>query len=147
NILVERGAGGKPKAFVLDFRLAREVDATTTTAGGHPLGTPAYFSPEQARGDRTIDGRTDVYALGATLYELLTGRPPFQGPIAEVVYQVLEVEPPPPRKLWAGVPPDMETVVLKCLEKKPAARYQSAGALGADLRRFLEGKPISARAA
>jgi tetratricopeptide (TPR) repeat protein/tRNA A-37 threonylcarbamoyl transferase component Bud32 len=132
---------------VVDFGLARVRGEEGMTAAGQVLGTPSYMPPEQAEG-RTdqIGPLTDVYALGAVLYTLLTGRPPFQAASeAETLRQVVEQEPVPPRQLNAGVPRDLQTVCLKCLEKDAAKRYGSAAALGDDLRRFLDGEPIVAR--
>ena len=102
---------------------------------------------EQAGADRGAVGRAaDVYALGATLYALVTGRPPFQAPTAmDTVLMVLSEEPVPPRRLNASIPRDLETICLKCLEKDPVNRYASMAELGEDLRRFLEGEPIVAR--
>ena len=111
------------------------------------MGTPQYMSPEQARGDTAeIDARTDTYALGAILYELLTGRPPFVGiqPL-EVLNQVIADEPVQPSQLVRGVPKDLQTICLKCLRKEPNQRYKSAEQLVADLQHFLSGEPITAR--
>jgi outer membrane protein assembly factor BamB len=132
---------------VMDFGLARQVrGGTTLTASGMMVGTPAYMSPEQARGEiHGVDRRTDVYGLGATLYELLTGRPPFEGPTPiDVAMRVVSEDPAPPRALGAAVPPELETICLKAMEKDPAKRYATARALGDDLRRFLAGEPIAA---
>ena len=144
NVLVdERGP------HLVDFGLARRVDgddSAAVTATGQILGTPAYMSPEQALGDvAQLDARSDVYGLGALLYELLAGRPPFQGESALAVLEaVLAADPTPPSRLRPGVPADLEAVCLRCLEKEPAARYPSAGALGDDLRRWLRGEPVLA---
>ncbi len=148
NVLVERGEDGRLRPYVTDFGLARELAAPGLTQTGMVMGTPAYMSPEQARGGAgRLDRRTDVHALGATLYVLLTGRPPFiaANPL-EVLRQVVDRDPPPPRSIVRTVPPDLETIVLKCLEKDPVRRYASARSLAEDLARYAEGEPILARA-
>jgi WD40 repeat protein/serine/threonine protein kinase len=133
---------------VTDFGLAKHlaVEAGLTQAGT-VLGTPSYMAPEQAAGKtRDVGPAADVYALGAILYECLTGRPPFLGESAlETVRQVLYQEPVPPRRLQPAVPLDLDTICLKCLEKEPARRYASAAALADDLRHFLAAEPIHAR--
>jgi eukaryotic-like serine/threonine-protein kinase len=137
---------GVPK--ITDFGLAKRLDADSTawTVEGVALGTPAYMAPEQAAGRiNEIGSAVDVYALGVILYELVTGRPPFQGDSRDgVIQQVLHKEPELPTRLRSEVPRDLETVCLKCLEKAAADRYASAGDLAADLDRFLENKPITA---
>jgi serine/threonine-protein kinase len=146
NVLLT--ADGTPK--VTDFGLARYVEGgPELTLSGTRVGTPSYMAPEQALGrSRAIGPATDVYALGAILYELLTGRPPFKGEsAAETERQVIANDPVPPSRLNAGVPRDLETVCLKCLHRDPARRYPSAAALVDDLRRFLAGAPIAARPA
>jgi Tol biopolymer transport system component/predicted Ser/Thr protein kinase len=143
NVLLQ--ADGAPK--LTDFGLARRLDVDVAlTPTGQVLGTPGYMAPEQARGGKGVGPPADVYALGAILYECLTGRPPFQGATAyETVLQVLQQDPAPPRRLRPAVPRDLETVCLKCLEKNPQRRYASAADLAGDLRRYLDGRPVTAR--
>ncbi|HZW31686.1 MAG TPA: WD40 repeat domain-containing serine/threonine-protein kinase, partial [Isosphaeraceae bacterium] len=141
NLLVD----AKGAIWVTDFGLARRLADPGLTHHDSLLGTPRYMSPEQAR-TGSIDGRTDVYSLGATLYELLTLRPPFDGQTAaELLEQIGQDEPVPPRKLEPRVPSDLETIVLKALAKRPADRYASAVELAEDLARFLNGEPVKAR--
>jgi serine/threonine-protein kinase len=133
---------------VTDFGLARRVEEEEgLTLSGVLLGTPSYMAPEQARGDkRAIGPATDVYALGAILYKLLTGRPPFRAETpSATLQQVVADEPVPPARLNRRVPRDLETICLKCLHKEPQRRYASAQALADDLRRFERGEPIAAR--
>jgi serine/threonine-protein kinase len=144
NILLT--AEGTPK--IADFGLARHFDSGPgLTLSGVRLGTPSYMAPEQALGKgRTIGPATDIYSLGAVLYELLTGRPPFRGETAaETELQVIYQEPVPPSRLNAKVPRDLETICLKCLHKDPDRRYATAAALAQDLHRFQRGEPIAAR--
>jgi tetratricopeptide (TPR) repeat protein len=146
NILLT--ADGTPK--LTDFGLAKRLeDDNGQTRTGEIVGTPGYMAPEQAAGKvRQLGPATDIYALGAILYQLLTGRPPFQGLSAlDTVMQVMTTEPIPPRQLQPTVPRDLETICLKCLHKEPAKRYPSAQALAADLQNYLDGKPILARPA
>ena len=143
NLLID----GNDQPQITDFGLAKQVEDTSgLTATGMILGTPSYMSPEQALGKADINSRSDVYSLGAVLYELLTGRPPFQAASAvETLRQVTDKLPAAPHTINENVPLDLETICLKCLEKSPHARYHSAHELAADLGRFLDHKPIHAR--
>jgi tetratricopeptide (TPR) repeat protein len=152
NVLLS--ADGTPK--ITDFGLAKKLDedpsagvaqeGVVQTHTGAILGTPAYMAPEQARASKDIGPSADIWALGAILYECLTGRPPFKAATPfDTICQVLNEEPVPPRRLNAQVPADLETICLKCLHKDPARRYRSARELADDLRRFLAGEPIRAR--
>lgn len=143
NIMLDRE--GDP--HIMDFGLAkREAGEITMTADGQILGTPAYMSPEQAKGEgHYVDRRADVYSLGVILFELLTGERPFRGNTRMLIHQLLTEEPPSPRKLNAAIPRDLETICIKCLEKDPDRRYQTAASLQEDLQNYLDDKPIAAR--
>lgn len=144
NILLTKD--GQPK--VTDFGLAKRQESDSSlTETGEALGTPSYMPPEQAQGKiKHVGPLSDVYSLGATLYCLLTGRPPFQAATQlETMLQVVEQEPVSPKSLNRAVSVDLETICLKCLEKDPAKRYATAGSLADDLGRYLNGEPIQAR--
>jgi tetratricopeptide (TPR) repeat protein/tRNA A-37 threonylcarbamoyl transferase component Bud32 len=141
------GGSGQGRLRILDFGLARLEGQESLTLSGDLLGTPAYMSPEQARRRKIpIDHRTDVYSLGATMYEAVAGRPPFRGKDhQDTLSQIIERDPAEPRKLNPRLPRDLETIILKCLRKDAADRYGTAEALEQDLRRFARGDPIEAR--
>jgi WD40 repeat protein/tRNA A-37 threonylcarbamoyl transferase component Bud32 len=143
NILLD--AAGQP--HVTDFGLARRLEAPgSLSQSGHVVGTPEYMAPEQARGQKALTTAADVYGLGAVLYALLTGRPPFGGPsVLGTLEQVVGRDPVAPRLLNRRVPRDLETICLTCLCKEPGQRYGSAAELAEELRRFLDSEPISAR--
>jgi WD40 repeat protein/tRNA A-37 threonylcarbamoyl transferase component Bud32 len=144
NVLLDRDG----RAKITDFGLARRVEGGAgLTQSGAIMGTPSYMAPEQAAGrSKEVGPAADVYALGAVLYECLTGRPPFKAATAlDTVLQVLSEEPVPPRRLQPQVPADLETICLTCLHKEPGRRYASALALADDLQRFQAGEPIRAR--
>ncbi len=133
----------------MDFGIARAVQDgglhARLTHTGNVVGTPAYMSPEHALSPGNVGPCGDVYGLGAVLYEALTGEPPFRGTGPRLLQQVVNDEPRPPGRLNDRVPRDLETICLKCLQKEPARRYASAGALADDLGRFLRDEPVLAR--
>jgi eukaryotic-like serine/threonine-protein kinase len=144
NILFS--ADGIPK--ITDFGLAKRLEADEgQTHTGQIMGTPSYMAPEQARGDTKLAGPpADIYALGAMLYEMLTGRPPFKGVSAmDTVKQVIEQDPVSPSRVQYHVPRDLETICMKCLQKEPRKRYATAKDMADDLSRYLRGEPIKAR--
>ena len=143
NILLD--AAGQP--HVTDFGLAKRVEGDSRlTQSGAIVGTPSYMAPEQARSEKVLTTAVDVYSLGAVLYELLTGRPPFKAETPlDTVLQVLDKDAPRPRTINPKVDRDLETICSKCLEKEPAKRYGSAEALAEDLERWLADEPIQAR--
>src|SRR5262245_10338395 len=150
NVLLGSLSTGKKAGALVpkiaDFGIARRLDRAGQTQTGAVMGTPAYMAPEQAKGSKGVGPPADIYSLGAILYECLTGQPPFKAETAhETLLKVLTEEPTPPRQLRRDVPRDLDTICVKCLQKDPAKRYRSARALAADLGRFLEGRPISAR--
>ncbi len=152
NILVERQTiGGKVhwRPGVVDFGLAREVGARGETQIGSALGTPEYMAPEQAFGDSALlDRRVDVYGLGATMYELFSGRRPYEGEkSAEILARLLDSDPRRLRQIAPQVPSELETIVMKCLERDPQRRYADAWSVAQDLGRLLAGEPIEARPA
>ncbi len=143
NVLL--GSDGTPK--ITDFGLAKRLEEEGYTETGQVLGSPSYIPPEQAQGRaKEVGPAADIYALGAILYEMLTGRPPFKGTTPlETVLQVLNEDPVPPSRLQSQVPRDLETICLKCLAKEPHKRYQSALTLADDLDRYICDRPIHAR--
>jgi hypothetical protein len=146
NVLID--AADQPR--ITDFGLAKIMkDDSRLTQSGMVMGSPSYMPPEQAAGRQAdIGPASDVYSLGAMLYELLTGRPPFRGAtVLATLREVMEAEPTAPRRLLGTIPPDLETICLKCLEKSPTTRYPTAQALAEELDRFLKGEPILARPA
>ncbi|MCO6456509.1 MAG: TAXI family TRAP transporter solute-binding subunit [Pirellulaceae bacterium] len=146
NVLIDKS----DRPHVTDFGLAKLMDQDTgLTASGTALGTPGYMAPEQAAGRHDEMGpASDVYSMGAVLYAVLTGQPPFYGrTVMETIMRVIHDDPPAPRSLRSGISADLETICLKCLKKEPSERYPTAAALSDDLRRFLAGEPIAARPA
>jgi tetratricopeptide (TPR) repeat protein len=156
NVLLAAPSSGveparlRPADFIpkiTDFGLAKRLEVEGETQSGVVVGTPTYMAPEQAGGkSRHIGPAADIYALGVILYEMLTGRPPFaESALMAILTEVLMAEPVPPSRLQGGVPRDLETICLKCLQKEPHRRYATAAALADDLRRFLNHEPIQAR--
>jgi eukaryotic-like serine/threonine-protein kinase len=147
NIMVKTEHDGNKIPFVMDFGLAKEITAPGITATGIITGTPSYMSPEQAEGEsEKLTPQSDIYSLGATLYRLLSGRPPFTGNNSfEVLMKVIHEEPSPLRKVNSDIAVDVESIVMKCMEKEPSRRYASAAELAKDIGRYLASEPILAR--
>ena len=150
NLLLARDPAGQPMVRILDFGFARLTDTRGTAAPGRRLtlgqmvmGTPTYMAPEQARGSRTLDGRADLYSLGVILYRALTGKPPFSGTMEEVLRQHLQTPPAPPSSIWPDVPPAMDAVLLRMLEKDPDRRQANAAEVLAELGRAFPGGPAA----
>jgi predicted Ser/Thr protein kinase len=145
---VDRQRGGlKATPKITDFGLSKQINTGEgMTATGVIVGTPSYMAPEQAEGQKSVGPAVDIYALGAILYECLTGRPPFKAATPlDTILQAVSDEPIPPQRLQPTTPKDLDTICLKCLRKDPAKRYASAAALAEDLHNWLAGKPITAR--
>lgn len=147
NVMVTQTEEGQWKPYVMDFGIAREQSAPGLTATGMLVGTPFYLSPELATGKKeSLDRRCDIYSLGVTLYELLSGSVPFKGDTpVDILLKVIEKDPPPLRKVNPRIPLDVETIVMKCMEKDPNRRYGSAKEVAEDIQRYFDGDPITAR--
>lgn len=142
NLLLD----SKGRLRLTDFGLAQLADEPHLTVSGEIMGTPAYLSPEQANGEKEVDHRADIYSLGATLYEMVTSRRPFEGKTRDQILSRIRLhEPKRPRKCNPAVPSDLETICLRAMDKQPERRHQSASELADDLRRFTEGRPILSR--
>jgi len=143
NIMIDKDK----KVLITDFGIAKSEEQSTLTASGQVLGTPMYMSPEQAEGGSSqVDRRSDIYSLGATLYEAITLARPYHGEdVRSIIRNVIETEPMPPRKIDPKIPKDLETICLKAMEKAPTKRYETAGDMAEDLDRYIQGEPIKAK--
>jgi eukaryotic-like serine/threonine-protein kinase len=146
NIMVERKEDGFYRPFIMDFGIAREISDPGITATDVVVGTPSFMAPEQMT-DHGVDRRTDVYGLGATMYYVFSGQPPFKGSGMEILTKLSSEDPLPLSKTASTIPSDIDVIVSKCLEKDPSRRYDSAKALSDDLKRYLDGEPILAKPA
>ncbi len=147
NIMVEIKKDGEAKPYIIDFGLVKKIEEFDSTFPGMIVGTIGYMSPEQIKGKvEEIDGRADIYAIGALLFKIITGEPPFKGETFEAFNEAIKEDPVPLRKLNKNIPRDVEAIVMKCLEKDPKQRYQSANELSEDIGRFLNGEPTKAKA-
>lgn len=146
NIMVERSDDGTWKPYIMDFGLARDVGDSGSTVSGALMGTPSFMSPEQASGRvRSLDRRTDVYSLGATLYDIIVGRPPHEADgVAGLLQAIVFDEPLSPRQRNGDIPLDLDAIIMRSIEKQPSSRYESAKALGDELQRYLDGEPVAA---
>lgn len=149
NIMIERTEEGEIHPYLMDFGLARVEHEEGMTMTGVAVGTPLYMSPEQLSGAvHTLDRRSDIYSIGATMYEVLSGKPPFEGSTSlDILRKVVEEDAISVRKKQPKIPKDLDTIVMKCLEKEPERRYDSARNLAEDLQRYLAGEPVLARKA
>lgn len=147
NIMVITAQDGSFKPYVVDFGLARDIASTGASTQNGIVGTPAYMSPEQAEGaSALLDRRSDIYSLGATLYDIIAGRPPFVGSNAlTLLTQVMYEDAPALGRVRKGVPTELETIVMTCLQRDPKRRYESARDLGEDLQRFIDGEQVHAK--
>ncbi len=146
NIMVEIREDGEEKPYIIDFGLVKKIEESDSTFPGMIVGTIGYMSPEQIEGKMDgIDGRTDIYGIGALLFKIITDEPPFKGETFEALKEAMEKDPVPLRKLNKSIPKDVEAIVMKCLEKDPKRRYQSAKELSEDIERFLNGEPTKAK--
>jgi serine/threonine-protein kinase len=141
NIMVDR----QLRPYIMDFGIAKQLKAPRYTVTGYILGTPAFMSPQQAQ-SKQLDHRTDVYSLGVVLYNVLTDNLPFEDEnMVSLLNKIIEHDPPPPRAFSKAIPVDVETIILRAMDKEPSRRYQTAKDLADDIGRFLSGEPILAK--